>query len=173
VRVASVEAVGTWVGGITTAAGLVFAGIQLRQNREEVEARQVVEATRLRILARQVTISVSPHTALSGRLHEIKVVVKNKSSEYVTAVDLFIGDRQIDDTKEQVHPGLDWTWILSTAALLTNEIPARPSGRASEDPDLVRTVRDEVLPTLRIRYTVGTARFERDHQSVKLVTSQA
>lgn len=167
VRVASVEALGTWVGGIATAAGLVFAGIQLRLNRAEAESRQRLEAERRRILARQVTISVLPHTAAFGRLDEFKVVVKNTSDEYVTAVDLFVGDRQIDGTKEQVHPGLDWTWTLKAAPLLSKEIPARPSGRAFEDPELVRAVKDEVLPLLRIQYTIEGTRFERDFQSVK------
>lgn len=171
VRVASVEALGTWVGGIATAVGLVFAGLQLRQNRAEVESRQQLEAARLRALARQVTISVLPHTAAFGRLDELKVVVKNKSSEFVTNVDLFVADRQIDGTKEQVHPGLDWTWTLSAASLLSREITARPAGRAADDSELVRAVRDEFLPILRIQYTIGSARFERDYQSVQPMVS--
>lgn len=165
-RVASVEALGTWVGGLATAVGLVFAGMQLRQNRTEAEERQRLYEKHLRVRARLITISAAPHTAEYGRLNQVRVEVANKSDEYVTDIQLFVGKIPIGETKEQVHPDRNWIWKLPTESLPIRDIPARPAGPASEDRDLIRKVRAELLPLLRIQYTIGNVRFERDHKDV-------
>src|SRR4051812_5248420 len=62
IRVDSIEAAGTWVGGLATAAGLVFTASELRQNRLASTARRELERRDLRIQARQVTVQASPFT---------------------------------------------------------------------------------------------------------------
>ena len=57
--------VGTWVGGLATAGGLVFTGVQLRDarrdRREEVDRRRQDEAERREAMARSVSVDTVVH----------------------------------------------------------------------------------------------------------------
>ena len=164
-NVAAIEALGTWVGGLATAGGLIFAGLELRENRADAQRQRDAELTDLRVFARQVKLSVEPRTAAGGWLTQVKVVVTNTSQKFVRDIHLFVDGKPVGEVKEQVHPGVDWTWLVSPDEF-GEELAVHPGTKVSEDPDSIAAVRAKFLPKLRIRYSIGTAQFWRDKAEV-------
>lgn len=168
---ASIEALGTWVGGLATAAGLWFTATQLRQNRVAGLSRRRSQLRDLRIHARQVRLAAAPFTKHGGSLTKFKVTVENKSQHYVTDLNLAVAGKSVTGSKEQLHPGTSWTWTVEARDYLDFAIAAPEStpGKAVDDPELIRSVREKVLPILAMTYVLGDATFKRDFQTVTLL----
>ena len=104
------------VGGIATAAGLVFTASELRRNRLEARDRALLELRDLRVQARRVRLEVTPATKHAGLLTKCFVTVTNKSDHYLTDISLLVDGRRVGVVKEQLHPDVPWTWKLKMAA---------------------------------------------------------
>lgn len=169
VRVASIEAAGTWVGGLATAAGLIFAGAELRHTRRSASEHAAKQLDELRVLARKVTLQVEPRSDYGGYLTGVVVKVTNKTDRYVTRVELTVRGKKIPFMQDQIHPSRFWTWRVDASDLFEVPVVARPRGRVSEEPEVKRAVRERAHGRVFIEYTIDTARFKRDPRNISMI----
>lgn len=123
-RIASIEAVGTWVGGLATTGALLLTAHQLGEGSRRRHRTALIDARRSALRLRAIDEK-------DGRFLSVEARLENKSTRDLVDVALLL-DGEIIEGEHQIHPGKTRWFTLRVNGLGISELPSKPETRSGQ-----------------------------------------
>ncbi|QTE28569.1 hypothetical protein [Pengzhenrongella sicca] len=168
----SIEALGTWIGGIATAAAVIVAASQLngelKRQRTESDRAHGSETRITRLLAEHVALRFKPLDLRGAQHRKVSFDITNKNDEAIENFKVSVTDTGAElGHAQQIYPGRSWSCIATVVDLSISVLPAQEN-------EAGRILKQELRPKICLEFTTRGRNFRKVGDSrVQDVTSEA
>lgn len=161
IRLDSVNALGTWVGGLGTIGALLLGILALRGDANEKRRSAVLDS-------RRSAIRFKPYGRHPGKpiYHGVRIEVTNQTAVDMTDVSFVLDDgdqgrRKTLGSTAQIHSGRPWGVSTTLQDLGVSPLPLMPETEAG------RIINTELAPRVSLHFSLHGQRFVRTAEDVR------